>query len=368
MVEPCEECQFQKAGTGLTAADVARAIGGTIVKGDPSLPIAGVSGLRGAGPSDISFIANRQYVRVAAETLAAALVVPEGLELPDTGAASVLIRVRDMNVALGRLTDLFAPPEPPPLPGIHPSAVVGRSVTMGTGVSVGACAVIEDDVCIGEGTTIGAHCFLGRGAVLGRHTILHPHVTICGGCRIGNNVVLHSGVVVGGHGFGYMFRNGRHERVRQIGTVVIEDDVEIGSNTTIDRARFGATRIGRGTKIDNLVMIAHNVQIGEHCIITGQCGIAGSAVMGNYVTLGAKAGLADHVKMGDGSIAAGRAGVSKDVPPGGAVMGMPAEPVQVGRRRIAAVRKLPELIETVKELRKKVDRLLKKDEATAKDD
>lgn len=367
MAAPCEECKCQKTGTGLTAADVAKAISGTVVRGDPAFPIAGVSGLRGAGPSDISFIADRQYVRVAAETRAAALVAPEGLELPDTGAATVLIRVRDMDAAMSRLTELFAPPEPPPPPGVHPAAVVGRNVSMGAGVSVGACAVIEDDVRIGDGTIIGALVFLGRGAVLGCHATIHPRVTICGGCRIGNNVVLHSGVVVGGHGFGYVFRDGRHQRVRQIGTVVIEDDVEIGSNTTIDRARFGATRIGRGTKIDNLVMIAHNVQVGEHCIITGQCGIAGSAVLGNYVTLGAKAGLADHVKMGDGSVAAGRSGVSKDVPPGGAVMGMPAEPVQLGRRRVAAVRKLPELIETVRDLRKKVDRLLKKNEATAKD-
>jgi len=342
------------SGPTVTAGRVAESVGGR-VEGDPDAPITGVSGLRGARPGDLSFVSDRKYARLAAGSAATAVLVPEGLELP--GGCPAAIRVADLTEALDRVTQLFRPPEPPGVPGVHPAAVLGEDVELGENVSVGACAVIEPGTRVGGGSVIGAQVYVGHGAVIGADTRLFPGVHVGRRCRVGSRCILHPGVVIGSDGFGYVFHGGRHQKVPQIGVVVIEDDVEIGSNTTIDRARFGATRVGRGTKIDNLVMIAHNVQIGQHCVITGQVGIAGSASIGDYVLLGARTGIVGHVHVADGAHVAAGAGITKDLAPGARVKGIPAEPVGQVNRRMAAARKLPGLLQRVRDLEGRVDAL-----------
>ncbi len=340
----------------LTAQTLAQAIGGVLASGDPSAPITGISGLGGAQPGDLSFLTDKKYTRLAAKTKASALILPDHIK-PPTGCKAAFIRVADIQTALDRAAELFALREPPPsfgLPGIHPTAVVGKNVHLGNNISIGPCAVLEDDAHIGDGTIIGPQVFIGHAATTGIACQLCAGVKLLHHCELGDHVLLHPGVVIGGDGFGYIFKSPRHEKIPQTGRVVIEDDVEIGSNTTIDRARFGATRIGHGTKIDNLVMIAHNVQIGQHCIITAQCGIAGSTIIGNYVMLGAQTGIVGHVSIGDKAMIGAGSGVTKDVPAGAAVMGVPAEPRTRAGRTMIAVRKLPDLIRTVRDLEKTV--------------
>ncbi|MFH1731542.1 MAG: UDP-3-O-(3-hydroxymyristoyl)glucosamine N-acyltransferase [Planctomycetota bacterium] len=366
---PDEHGLTESEAQALTAGSLAESVGGVVAEGDASVSITGLSGLMGARPGDVSFVASRKYAREAADSAASALLAPEGLELSPGCKPAALIRVRDIEDALERAAELLAPPPPPRPEGIHPSAIIGRNVVMGENVAVGPCAVIEEDARVGDNATVGAQAFIGRGAIVGSNTRLSPGVVIGYGCELGSNVILHSGVVIGGDGFGFTFKDGRHEKIPQAGKVVIGDDVEIGSNTTVDRARFGATRIGRGTKIDDLVMIAHNVQIGEHCIIVAQSGIAGSTVVGDYVMLGARAGVTGHVRIGARAQVGGRAGVTKDVPADAKMLGFPAGPYERVRRQWIAVRKLPELIQTVRELEQKVARLCEtgESEETSKD-
>jgi UDP-3-O-[3-hydroxymyristoyl] glucosamine N-acyltransferase len=342
--------------SNLTAASVAEIVGGRL-EGDPATPVTGISGLDGAGPGDVSFVSEKKYAATAAGSKAAVLVVPEQIELADGPAA--VVRVADLSAALDRLTEAFTPPAPPPAPGVHPSAVVGENVELGEGVCVGPCAVIGDNVRIGNGSTVGAQVYVGYAAEIGRNTILHPQVVVGHRCRVGDNVTLHAGVVLGGDGFGYVFEDGAHRKVPQIGIVVVEDDVEVGCNTTIDRARFGTTRIGQGTKIDNQVMIAHNCQIGSHCVIVGQAGIAGSTAVGDYAVLGARTGVVGHVRIGDQSKVAAGAGVTKDVPAGAQVMGIPAQPYRDEQRLRASLRRLPELANTTRGLVQRVDHIVK---------
>jgi len=343
--------------TPMTIGEIAEALAGTLAKGDASVEITGFSGLAGAAPGDLSFVTSKKYVQSAAESDASALIVPEAFDLPPECRPAAIIRVPDIEAALERAAALFAPPEPPRCEGVHPAAVIGNGVSLGANVSIGPCTVIDDGARIGDNSTIGAQVFIGRDASVGSNTRLAAGVTICHGCEIGSNVMLHPGVVIGADGFGFVFKGQGHEKIPQIGTVVIGDDVEIGSNTTIDRARFGATRVGRGTKIDNQVMIAHNVQIGEHCIVVAQTGISGSTVIGNGVVLGARAATVGHIRIGDGARVAAGAGVTKDIPAGATVMGIPAGPHEQVRRQWVGMRKLPEMLQTVKELEQKVDRL-----------
>jgi UDP-3-O-[3-hydroxymyristoyl] glucosamine N-acyltransferase len=244
--------------------------------------------------------------------------------------------------------------------GIHPTAVIAPGAKISRGVAVGAHTVIEDGVQIAEGSVLYANCYVGHGAHLGKDCLIYPSVVLREKVFLGNRVIIHSGTVVGSDGFGYVTVDGKHTKIPQVGTVLIEDDVEIGANVTIDRARFDKTIIGEGTKIDNLVQIAHNVTIGKHCLIVAQSGIAGSTKLGDHVILAAQAGLVGHIEIGDGAIVTAQSGVSRSIKPGEQVFGSPAHPLKVAFRNNAHIQRLDKYVEMIKDLKKRIEELEKK--------
>jgi UDP-3-O-[3-hydroxymyristoyl] glucosamine N-acyltransferase len=245
-------------------------------------------------------------------------------------------------------------------PGIHPTAVLGSGIRLGTEISIGPHAVIGNDVTVGDHATIMAGCFIGSDASIGDDALVYPNAVIREGCLVGRRTIIHSGVIIGADGFGYHRQGEKICKIPQIGNVVIGDDVEIGANTTIDRATTGSTRIGSGTKIDNLVMIAHNVQIGANSLFCGQVGVSGSAVIGDGVTLAGQAGVVGHIEVGDRVVVGAQAGVTKSVPPETSVSGYPAMPHLQSRRIFASMRSLPEMVRKVRELSQRIAELEKK--------
>jgi UDP-3-O-[3-hydroxymyristoyl] glucosamine N-acyltransferase len=245
---------------------------------------------------------------------------------------------------------LFAPAEAPRFRGIHPSAVVASGAKIGQQVGIGPHVVIEDGVKIGDGTLIGAGSYLGRDVRIGSHCVLHPRVYVGERCLLGNRVVLHPGAVVGADGFGYEMKEGRHHKVPQVGYVQIDDDVEIGANTTIDRGRFARTHIGEGAKIDNLVMIAHNCVVGPHSVIVAQSGLSGSTTTGHHVTIAGHVGTVGHIHIGSGAILTAKSGVTKDVPEGQTWRGAPARPIKEQMEMEAHIQQLPQLVKRFKTL------------------
>ena len=336
--------------TPLTVGELVPMLSGELLAGSPETLLRGVASLTDAGEGDLSFFGNPKYLAALRRSRASAVLVPTGFTPPPTMENTAWIAVENPSLAFARLIERFAPPPAVDTPGIAPTALLGRDVRLGADVSVGPYAVIEDGVEIGDGVRVGAGVFIGAGSVVGAGSRLYPHVTVREHSRLGRRVILHSGTVVGGDGFGFEFQNGRHVKIPQTGFVQIDDDVEIGANSTVDRARFGRTHIGEGTKIDNLVQIAHNVVIGPHCILVAQAGISGSTRLGQYVTLAGQAGIVGHIEIGDGAIVAAKAGVSKDVPPKTVVFGYPAEPLDQAKESIAYIRRLPKLVERVKKL------------------
>lgn len=333
----------------VSVADIADLVDGTVIAGDAATRITGVSSLGEAGSGDITFLATDRYLNYLAESRASAVLVRAHQDCDLTQ-----IQVADPDVAFARVVETYAAPPKDRFTGIHPTAVIGSGSRIGDNVAIGAYAVIGEDAEIEDGTVIYPHVFVGRGCRVGRDCLIYPHVSIREQCHLGAHVTIHSGVIIGSDGFGYASVQGVHHKIPQIGRVVIEDDVEIGANSTIDRARFGVTRIGKGTKIDNLVMIAHNVDIGEHCIIVSQVGIAGSAHLGNHVTVAGQAGLSGHLTIGDRAIVSARAGVTKNIPADAVVMGFPAQDVKVHKNREIALRHLPEALSTVKILEERI--------------
>ncbi len=332
-----------------TAAGIARGLGGELRAGSPETVVTGVGSLAEAGEGDLAFFGHPKYLAALRRSRASAVLVPR--DFPATiPLTCAVIAVDNPSGAFAQLVERFTPPPVPVAPGIAGSALLGRGVRLGAGVSVGPYAVIEDDVEIGDRVVIGAHAFVGTGTHIGDDTRLYPHVTVRERCRLGRRIILHPGVVIGGDGFGFETRDGRHHKVPQTGIVQIDDDVEIGANSTVDRARFGRTHIGEGTKIDNLVQVGHNVVIGPHCILCSQAGISGSTRLGKNVTLAGQAGLVGHIEMGDGATAGAQAGVSKSVPANAVVFGYPAEPLEEFKQTLARVRRLPKLLERVKRL------------------
>jgi len=326
-------------------------IGGSL-EGDGQIEVFGVAGICEAEAGEISFIANPKYVAEAAKTQAGVVIVSEdwSAECP-----AALIRTSNPDAAFAKAAMLFYTPAPLPEEGIHPSAVVADDVEMGDGVRIGSLCVVESGVKIGAGTTISAQCYIGHGVRIGENSRIFPQVSVRESAVIGSRTTIHNGTVIGSDGFGYSVdEQGVRTKVQQIGTVQIGDDVEIGANVTIDRARFGKTQIGNGVKIDNLVQIAHNVVIGDHSVIVAQVGIAGSTAVGEKVIIAGQVGISGHLKVGSGAMLGARATVFKDVPPGEYVLGSPAMSARKYKRSQASIMLLPKLKKRLAALEKKV--------------
>lgn len=306
-----------------------------------------------AGPNELSWLGSSAYQRLLKTTQAGAVLVPRSCAVPE---GLTVIRVDDPDLAACQVQRWLSPDAPAPEPGIHPSAVVDPSARV-DGVSIGAHVFIGPGVRIGAGTRLHPGVYIGSDVQMGRDCVLWPNVVVRERVIIGDRVVIHPNATIGADGFGYLLREGRQIKIPQTGTVVIEDDVEIGANAAVDRARFGQTRIARGTKIDNLVQIAHNVQIGEHCVIAGQSGISGSSRLGRGVVLAGQVGVADHLCIGDAAVVAAKSGVVRNIPKRQTVRGIPAVPVWEFGRQQVALRRLPKLIEQVRELARRVQQL-----------
>jgi len=333
---------------------LAELVGADLPAGAGNSEISGVASLQEAREGDITFFGNPRYLSQLRASKASAVIVPSAFNETIT---PVLLRVDNPSAAFAAAVAAFAPVEPPAAAGVHLSAVVDPAAVLGTGVSIGALAVIEAGAQIGDGSVIGASCLIGREVRMGKNCRLYPGAIIRERCTLGDRVILQPGAVIGSCGFGYEFQDGRHVKIPQTGIVEIGSDVEIGANTTIDRARFGRTVVGEGSKIDNLVQIAHNVQIGPHTVICSQVGIAGSTKVGSYVTLAGQVGLAGHIEIGDKAVIGAQSGLSKNVPPGSMVLGAPAKPMKEWKQNNFYISQLGKLYERVKELEGEVKRL-----------
>ncbi|TVR42737.1 MAG: UDP-3-O-(3-hydroxymyristoyl)glucosamine N-acyltransferase [Planctomycetota bacterium] len=336
----------------VTVGEIATFLGGQVV-GDEQRLITGISSLAEAADGDISFLANPRYEPMLEETSAAAVLVAKA----SASARVVQIVVDHPDFAFAKVVQQYGPQPRPMAVGIHPTAVIGEGVEIGEDVRIGAYAVVGDGTRIGAGCRIFPHAVIGDDCWLGEACIIHPHVTVRERCQLGHRVTIHSSAVIGCDGFGYASVAGVHHKIPQVGVVIIGDDVEIGSCTTIDRARFGKTVIGSGTKIDNLVQIAHNVEIGEHCIIVAQVGIAGSTTLGKYVTMAGKSSAVGHLSIGDQSVIAAGAGVTKNLPPKAVVAGAPAQDIKSHHAQVVYQRRMPRLQATVKELERRLAEL-----------
>ena len=332
-----------------TLEQLAKTSGGQLV-GDPSLRITGAASLAEATPGEISFFANPKYIGLLRKTRASAVFVP--LHFADTLDVAQ-IRVSNPTKAFEQIVLKFAPKPITFAPGIHPTAVVDPSAQLGERVSIQPHAVIEAGVTIGDDTIIGAGSYVGHETIIGSSCLIYPRVTIRERSRIGSRVIIHSGAVIGADGFGFEMVDGRQQKIQQLGIVQIDDDVEIGANTTIDRARFGRTWIQQGVKIDNLVQIAHNVVIGKDSVIVAQTGISGSTRVGQRVMMGGQVGIVGHLEIGDGTAIGAQSGNSKSTQ-GGAWFGSPAVPLAEAKQQIAWVHRLGKLFARVKEIEKKL--------------
>jgi UDP-3-O-[3-hydroxymyristoyl] glucosamine N-acyltransferase len=313
------------------------------MRGATDLTVTGLASLETAAAGDLSFLGNPRYKTQVAESQASVILLPaDYVGEPKVGQAFVL--VANPSVALAAVCARIEQRLwPRPEPGIHPSAIVANDAVVAPSATIGPLCVVESGAHIGERVHLQAQVFIGRGVRIGEDCWLQPGVQVSAECTLQARVRLQPGVVVGSDGFGYEFVRGRHEKVPQVGGVIIESDVEIGANSTIDRARFSQTVIGEGTKIDNLVQVAHNVIVGKHCILCAQVGIAGSTTLGDYVVLGGQAGVSGHVKIGRGVKAGGRAGLTTDTEAGAFVSGLPALPHMLEQRLTVLRKRLPEL-------------------------
>ncbi len=339
----------------LTAGQIAEMVGGTLV-GSADRSISGVSGIKNATSDQLSFIGNKRYRHQLESTMAGIVLVCADLAEESTENRSLVI-CENVDRAFATVVACFAEDPPAWILGVHSTAVVSSTAKLGDGVSIGPNAVIEADAEIGNGVCIGAGCYIGHQVKIGDGSVLYPNVTVMYRCIIGRKCVLHPGVVIGGDGFGFIPSPQGLVKVPQTGIVQIDDDVEIGANTTVDRARFGKTWIKCNVKIDNQVMVAHNVVIGESSILVAQSGIAGSAELGRGVVLAAKAGVNGHITLGDGVQVAGTSGVVKSVPAGAIVLGTPAEPQRDFMARYTLPGRFEKLNTKFKALSKEVEEL-----------
>jgi UDP-3-O-[3-hydroxymyristoyl] glucosamine N-acyltransferase len=331
----------------ITAAELALLVQGEL-HAPPSLTITGGAGLAEAEPTDCSFLANPKYIDRLTESRAGIILVPLAVTVDRP-----VICVKNPHLAFARVLRLIEDKQRVVRPGIHPDARVAASALIGTGAEIGPFVVVEDGAVVGAGTRLIAQVYIGRNAQIGADCLVYPHVTVREAVRIGNRCIIHAGTEIGSDGFGFIPTAEGIVKIPQIGTVVIDDDVEIGGNCAIDRATTGMTRIGRGTKLDNLVHIAHNVRIGDACMLTGQVGIAGSAVIGNQVTFGGQSGAVGHITIGNQVTVAGKAGVTTPLKDGEVVSGFPARPHREELKLQALLHKLPELYARVRALTRK---------------
>ncbi|MBX3460761.1 MAG: UDP-3-O-(3-hydroxymyristoyl)glucosamine N-acyltransferase [Planctomycetes bacterium] len=324
------------------------------LEGNGDHEVIDVAVLSKAKREHLCFITDKKYLPELEQGRPGAVIAPPGMALPQGVNA---LRVADPDYAFSKaLTALRGEPLKP-MPGIAEHVIMGSGFEMGDNTSVGAFTYIGADVKLGRNVIIYPHCYIGDSVTIGDDTVVFPHVSILERCTVGKRCVLQPGARIGGDGFGFHFVNGKFIKAPQRGTVVIEDDVEIGANTTVDRARFDVTIIRKGTKIDNLVQVAHNVQIGQNCVIAGLAGIAGSAVLKDYVQMGGNSGIADHITVGMGAKIAAKTGIMNDIEPGMKIAGLVGDDAKVWMRREASVRKLPELIQEFKDLKALVAKL-----------
>jgi UDP-3-O-[3-hydroxymyristoyl] glucosamine N-acyltransferase len=322
----------------LTAAFIAEQVQGEVV-GDSTTLLTGFAAAEDAQAGDLTFAEKDVYLVAAEQSPASAILVNRSV----VSSGKVLIRVADARVAMARLLPLFYPP-PTPAPGIHPSAAIDATARVDPSAHIGPHVVIGKQVVVGARAALLGGNHLGDGSEVGADSCLFPNVVIYSGCRIGQRVRIHAGTVIGADGYGYTFDQGRHRKVLQVGVVVVEDDVEIGANTCIDRAALSTTVIGAGTKIDNLVHIAHNVKIGRHCLIMGQVGFAGSTELGDYCVVASQSGIAGHLKLGPQAVVGAKSGVMRDVPAKTTVLGIPAVEAKQAKRQWIATQQLPDII------------------------
>ena len=326
---------------------------GCELKGDGEIEITGVAGLEQAGPSDLTFLANPKYAPKVRNTRAAAILVPEPLADPRPASLVSANPYHDFARALA----LFYQP-PRPKPGIHPQAAIAATARIGEGASIGPFAVVGEHVTIGKNAVLHPQVVIYEGAQIGDDFCAHSHAVVREYCRIGHRVILQNGVVVGGDGYGFAkTREGRHFKIVQSGVTVIEDDVEIQSLSSIDRASMGETRVKRGAKIDSLVQVGHSCVVGEDNIICAQTGLAGTSILGNNVLLAGQVGVSGHLTIHDNAVVYAQSGIGGDVPAGGVVSGSPAFDSKVWLRAITAFPKLPDLLKTVRQLEKRLERL-----------
>jgi len=335
-----------------TLKEIAKLIDGQVIGNGDTL-ITGASGIREASEGDITFLANSKYSSLMDKTGASAIITSADAQ----GTTKPIILTQNPSLAFIKIISMFTPDDAGHPSGIDFTAVMGKNVSLGKDVTIGAYSVIGDNVAIGDNAIIYAGCYIGHHTKIGERTLIYPHVSIRERISIGSRVIIHSGTVIGSDGFGFATIKGAHHKIPQVGIVEVQDDVEIGANVTIDRARFNKTVIGRGTKIDNLVQIAHNVIIGENSLIVAQAGISGSTIIGNNVTIAGQAGLVGHITVGDNAIVTAQSGVAKSVPADTMVSGYPARPFMTNQRVNASLQNLPKLFNLIRELKKKVEEL-----------
>lgn len=335
---------------------IAEICGGKIRVGDPQQRIDGFDTLALARSTELSFLGNPKYFPDYLSTEAGAVLVTA--ETPAGRAGLALIEVENPSLAFSKVLTAGRP-QRTFVPGVHPSAFVHETARV-EGAMIRANAVVEAGVIVGPGSEVGAGCVIETESKIGEQCLLHGNVTIRERCEVGNRVILQPGVVIGSEGFGYELSEGRHQPIPQIGIVVIEDDVEVGANTTIDRARFGKTRIGEGTKIDNLVQIGHNVVIGKHCLLVANSAIAGSVTLGDYVTVAAQSGMAGHLEVCSNVILAARSGVTKSIKEPGVYWGCPVLPISQERKRVVISNRLPKMSRELRRLSAEMERLSEK--------
>jgi UDP-3-O-[3-hydroxymyristoyl] glucosamine N-acyltransferase len=343
---------IEKHCTTLTVEQLAQRIGAQLV-GNGAALIKGTGPIETAAADEVTFVSSDKHLAKLADSKAAAVIVAKASE----GCAKPQLVVKHVDAALIATMKMFAPKLTPPAAGIHPSAIVEKTAQIAQTASIGAGTYVGHNVKIGQKTCIGAGCSIGENSIVGNNCRLDANVVIYHNCIIGNNVIVQANTTIGSVGFGYSYFDGQHNLVPHNGGVIIEDFVEIGANCCVDRAKFGNTILGAGTKIDNLVQIAHNVIVGKCCLIVAQVGIAGSCKLGNGVVLGGQVGTADHISIGDGTMVAAQSGIVSDLPAGQKIGGTPAVEVREAIRQAMAIKRLPDLLKQVKELSNKVAEL-----------